>query len=148
MKPVNLGDGLLRLSPGWYWTTIGKDAGGFASEQLDTLVAMGAIRVAKTQAALWTEDEPGQWYLFEAIRETQFQTYPDTWGPFEAPKGEETIPRDVGQEWEPPKGVLDNIAEGAADAVDPRKSVLPWFIGGAIVLGAIVIAGSLRDRRR
>jgi hypothetical protein len=147
-KPVNLGDGLLRLSPGWYWYTIGQESKGYPKEQLDNLVAMGSIRIERTQSALWTNDKPGEWFLFEVLREVQFQIYPYTWGPHEAPKGAETTPEDVGQDWEKPKDWTDHVAEGTKDALDPSKSAIPWIVGGALGVGVLLLAFRLADRRR
>lgn len=144
-EPIPLGDKLLRLPAGWYWYTVGRDDGGFAQEQLDNLIAMGAIRVVKTAPGLWSVDKPGTWRLLEVLRETQWQVLPYTWGPADAPKGEATTPQDVGQEWEPPKGLPDAIKEGAEEAAgkagDIGKTIL---IGAGIVGGAILLSRLLR----
>lgn len=147
-KPVNLGDGLLRLSPGWYWYTIGQDPSGYSKDQLDSLVAMGALRIERVESGLWTEKEPGEWFLFEVLRETHFQIFPHTWGPHEAPKGAATGPQDVGQEWEAPKDWSDHVAEGAKEALDPTKSVLPWVVGGFVGLGTLIVLLRLSGGRR
>jgi hypothetical protein len=137
---THLGDGRLRLSPGWYWVTIGRagsEGGNYAAEQLANLQAMGYIAIRRKEAALWSKERPGMWHLFEVLRPTDYQLMVGTWGPAKASNGPFSTPDSEGQEWEPPPSWVDHIAEGAEEALEAGKqvahgafkTVLPWVVG-------------------
>lgn len=135
----------VRLEPGWYWYTIGRDDGAYASDQLRSLEAMRWLRVTRRAPGLWTVERPGEWHLLEVFRPLDFALFPHTFGPHPAPRGAATQPQDVGQEWEKPDSLMDNIQDGASEAVARLPSAAR---GVTILVGAGLAAILLLSLRR
>src|SRR5690606_31604577 len=137
----------VRLEPGWYWYTIGRNDGGYASDQLRSLEAMRRLRVTRRAPGLWTVERPGEWHLLEVFRPLDFALFPHTFGPHPAPRGADTQPQDVGQEWERPDSLMDNIQDGASEAVARLPSAARGVTTILVAAGLAAILLSLRRTR-